>query len=120
MEEEFGDWCIIILHVNSSLRLVVLTLETVNPTRQDVAQYLRDNWETIIQYSIIHMQNALLDLDVETAVTKLMRADAKYGPFELKTIDAFKEIMEEVTDVANYTAMGRMQLDDRYLDEAFI
>lgn len=76
--------------------------------------------ERIIPLAIMRMQNALLDLKAETCIAKLMKAESKYGPFVLSSIDAETEIMEEVTDVANYAAMEMMQLDDRYLDEAVV
>lgn len=82
-------------------------------TREDVQRLVQENWNELIEMVILDLLT-LKDSEVmmEEASERLLNGGKEYGEFDLKSINAWKEVKEELLDAINYRGMFLAQREE--------
>lgn len=81
----------------------------MGPSRADICEYLRRNWDAVRLATAARYLAELLELDVEEVCERMMEGEEKFGPFKLDEMNCDLEFRQEVKDTPAYHAMHLAQ-----------
>lgn len=81
----------------------------MGPSRADVCDYLRRNWDAVRLATAARYLAELLEMDVEEVCERIMEGEKTHGPFRLEAMNCAFEFRQEVMDTPAYHAFELAQ-----------
>jgi hypothetical protein len=87
----------------------------MDAARKAVCRFLEDNWDEIVQSSIMRSVRRWSEMTPEEVAERIVTAGRKYGPLDVRSIDTVAELEAEHLDIPAYVCfeMFQAELDGR-------